>query len=100
LRTGLLGPSQILKPCYIFSRHYRSALTGQRLLKDAWADRCAMRRSTLSARFLHLAAFDVHSRVAMRILRHSKIAVAMEIYAEAPSDATRDALRKFSDWLA
>ena len=36
----------------------------------------------------------------MRILRHSKIAVTMEIYAEAPSDATRDALRKFSDWLA
>jgi integrase len=39
-------------------------------------------------------------RVAMRILRHSKIAVTMEIYTEAPSDATRDALRKLSDWLA
>lgn len=36
----------------------------------------------------------------MRILRHSKIAVTMEIYTEAPSDATRDALRKLSDWLA
>jgi hypothetical protein len=24
----------------------------------------------------------------------------MEIYTEAPSDATRDALRKLSDWLA
>ena len=35
----------------------------------------------------------------MRILRHSKIAVTMEIYTEAPSDATRDALRKLSDWL-
>jgi hypothetical protein len=40
-----------------------------------------------------------HPRVAMRILRHSKIAVTMEIYTEAPSDATRDALRKLSDWL-
>ena len=47
-----------------------------------------------------LAALDVHPRVAMRILRHSKIAVTMEIYTEAPSDATRDALRKLSDWLA
>ena len=42
---------------------------------------------------------DVHPRVAMRILRHSKIAVTMEIYTEAPSDATRDALRKLGDWL-
>jgi integrase len=47
-----------------------------------------------------LAALVVHPRVAMRILRHSKIAVTMEIYTEAPSDATRDALRKLSDWLA
>ena len=46
-----------------------------------------------------LAALDVHPRVAMRILRHSKIAVTMEIYTEAPSDATRDALRKLGDWL-
>jgi integrase len=47
-----------------------------------------------------LAALDVHPRVAMRILRHSKIAVTMEIYTEAPSEATRDALRKLSNRLA
>jgi hypothetical protein len=35
----------------------------------------------------------------MRILRHSKIALTMEIYTEVPSEATRDALRKLSDWL-
>jgi integrase len=46
-----------------------------------------------------LAALDVHPRVAMRILRHSKIALTMEIYTEAPSEATRDALHKLSDWL-
>ena len=46
-----------------------------------------------------LGALAVHPRVAMQILRHSKIAVTMEIYTEAPSDATRDALRKLSDWL-
>jgi integrase len=47
-----------------------------------------------------LAALDVHPRVAMRILRHSKIAITMEVYTQAPSDATRDALNKLSDWLA
>lgn len=46
-----------------------------------------------------LAALDVHPRVAMQILRHSKIAVTMEICTEVPSAATRDALRKLSDWL-
>ena len=40
-----------------------------------------------------LAALDVHPRVAMRILRHSKIAVTMEIYTEArpTPPATRSA---------
>ena len=46
-----------------------------------------------------LAALDVYPRVAMQILRHSKIAVTMEIYTEVPSAATRDALRKLSQWL-
>ena len=46
-----------------------------------------------------LAALDVHPRVAMRILRHSKIAFTMEIYTGAPSDATRNALRKLGDLL-
>ena len=46
-----------------------------------------------------LAALDVHPRVAMRIL-HSKIAVTMEIYTQAPSEATRDVLRKLGDLLA
>jgi integrase len=41
-----------------------------------------------------LAALDVHPRVAMQILRHSKIAVTMEIYTHVPSALTREALRK------
>jgi integrase len=41
-----------------------------------------------------LAALDVHPRVAMQILRHSQIAVTMEIYTETTSEATRDALSK------
>lgn len=46
-----------------------------------------------------LAALDVHPRVAMQILRHSKIAITMEIYTEVPSAATREALRKLGRWL-
>ena len=46
-----------------------------------------------------LAALDVHPRVAMQILRHSKIAITMEIYTEIPSAVTRDALKKLGSWL-
>jgi integrase len=46
-----------------------------------------------------LAALDVHPRVAMQILRHSKIAVTMEVYTHVPSDATRRALRKLGKHL-
>jgi hypothetical protein len=35
----------------------------------------------------------------MRILRHSTIAVTMEIYTEVPSAATRAALGKLGVWL-
>jgi len=41
-----------------------------------------------------LAALDVHPRIAMQILRHSKIGLTMEIYTEVPSAATRDALKR------
>jgi integrase len=47
-----------------------------------------------------LATLDVHPRVAMRILRHSKINVTMEIYTKTTSEATRDAFRKLGDLLA
>jgi integrase len=46
-----------------------------------------------------LAALDVHPRVAMQILRHSKIAITVEIYTEVPSTVTREALRKLGQWL-
>jgi len=35
----------------------------------------------------------------MQILRHSRIAVTMEIYTEVSSAATREALRKLGHWL-
>ncbi len=46
-----------------------------------------------------LATLDVHPRIAMQILRHSKIALTMEIYTEVPSAATREALKKLGQWL-
>jgi len=47
-----------------------------------------------------LVALDVHPRVAMQVLRHSQIAVTMNVYSEASSDITRDALRRLGDSLA
>ena len=41
-----------------------------------------------------LAALDVHPRVAMQILRHSKIDTTMEIYTHVPSKVTRQALKQ------
>lgn len=46
-----------------------------------------------------LVALDVHPRVTMQILRHSQIAVTMNIYSEASSDTTLHALRQLSDSL-
>ena len=45
------------------------------------------------------APLDVHPRVAMAILRHSRIALTMEIYTQVPDKVTRDALRRLSDQL-
>jgi len=47
-----------------------------------------------------LAVFGVHPRVAMRILRHSKIAITMELYTMVPDKATLAALKRLSDALS
>jgi integrase len=41
-----------------------------------------------------LAALDVHPRVAMQILRHSRIDTTVEIYTHVPSKVTRQALKQ------
>jgi integrase len=46
-----------------------------------------------------LAALDIHPRVAMQILRHSRIAITMEIYTEVPLADTRAALKRLGDHL-
>jgi len=45
------------------------------------------------------ATLDVHPRVAMAILRHSRIAITMETYTQVPDKVTRAALRRLSDRL-
>jgi integrase len=44
-----------------------------------------------------LVALDVHPRVAMTILRHSKIAVTMEIYSQVSSASTKEALKRLGN---
>ncbi|MDT0317972.1 tyrosine-type recombinase/integrase [Streptomyces millisiae] len=46
-----------------------------------------------------LTAMDVHPRIAMQILRHSEIAVTMDVYTHIPSKETRRALRKLGNAL-
>lgn len=46
-----------------------------------------------------LVALDVHPRVAMQILRHSRITVTMDVYSEVPSEDTKDALRRLGQSL-
>ena len=44
-----------------------------------------------------LVALKVHPKVAQRILRHSQIAMTMEVYAEASEEEVRSALSKLSE---
>jgi len=44
-----------------------------------------------------LVALDVHPRVTMQILRHSQIAVTMNIYAQVASEATETALTRLGE---
>ncbi|TDC40777.1 hypothetical protein E1281_38070 [Actinomadura sp. KC345] len=46
-----------------------------------------------------LAALDVHPRAAMRIPRHSKTSLTMEIYTEAPTEQTRGSAQRLGNHL-
>jgi DNA-binding transcriptional regulator YhcF (GntR family) len=46
-----------------------------------------------------LVALDVHPRVAMQILRHSQIAVTMDVYSQVTSDSTLNALKRLGEQL-
>ena len=46
-----------------------------------------------------LVALDVHPRVAMQILRHSQIAMTMDVYSQVTSDSTLQALKRLGEQL-
>ena len=46
-----------------------------------------------------LVALDVHPRVAMQVLRHSQIAITMNVYSEVSSAETRRAQRRLGEQL-
>ena len=46
-----------------------------------------------------LVALDVHPRVAMAVLRHSRITLTMEVYAQVSSSSTKEAIRRIGGEL-
>jgi integrase len=46
-----------------------------------------------------LADLDVHPRVAIAILRHARFSITMEIYTQASTKATREALKRLGESL-
>ena len=46
-----------------------------------------------------LVALDVHPRVAMAVLRHSRISLTMEVYSQVSSASTRGALTRLGGQL-
>ncbi len=73
----------------------------------AFKDRC--RAAGVSVTTVHatrrvcaslLVALDVHPRVVMQILRHSQIAVTMNVYSEVSSKETRKALHRLGARLS
>ena len=50
-------------------------------------------------RFSLLVPLDVHPRVAMQILRHSQIAVTMDVYSQVASASTQETLRRLGEQL-
>ncbi|MCL7460678.1 tyrosine-type recombinase/integrase [Micromonospora sp. MSM11] len=72
----------------------------------SWDARCA--RASVRKITVHdarrtcatlLVDLDVHPRVIMQVLRHAEVSVTMEIYSQALSDATRDALKRLGESL-
>jgi integrase len=92
--TGLVFTSRYGSP--IDPRHFNRRF-------DAMCEHAGVRRirvhDTRHTCASLLAALDVHPRVAMAILRHSNIAVTMDIYTDVPADVTRDALRRLGTQL-
>jgi integrase len=92
-------------PSLVFTGRYGTPIDPRTLNRKftARCDAAGVRRLTVhDARHTCvtlLVDLDVHPRVIMRILRHADQAVTMEIYANASSAGTREALRGLGDIL-
>jgi integrase len=75
-----------------FNRSYDSRITRAGLRKITVHD---ARRTCASL----LVDLEVHPRVAMAILRHADFSITMEVYSQASSKATRDALKRLGQSL-
>src|SRR5262245_25101664 len=86
--TGLVFTGRYGRP--VDPRHFNRRF-------DAMCDRAGVRRirvhDTRHTSASLLAALDAHPRVAIAVLRHSNIAVTMDIYTDVPAAVTRDALK-------
>ncbi len=88
-RRGLLRPTTTglrIRPTRMFALRARRA--GVRVIPL---------RNTRHTCSSLLVALKVHPKIAQRILRHSQIAMTMEVYAEASEEEVRAALGKLSD---
>ncbi|MEV5369240.1 site-specific integrase [Streptomyces albogriseolus] len=89
----------------VFTTHYGTPVEPRNFSRefDRRCERAGVRRirvhDTSHTCASLLVALDVHPRIAMQILRHSEIAVTMEIYTHVPSADTRRALRKLGEAL-
>ncbi len=70
-----------------------------RAIGEAGVPRIAFRDARRTCATL-LRDLNVHPRVAMAILPHTRIAITMEVYTEVTDEATHEALRKLGDSLA
>ena len=89
--------SRVMMPKKISTMFSHDPLVGVKciVIRGLRASQACTRHTCATLR----ADLDVHQRVAMQILRHTQIAVTMEIYTEASSPATRAALKRLGDSL-
>jgi integrase len=80
-----------IEPCN-FSRSYNTRITKAKVRRITVQDAHRICGSLL-------ADLDVHPRVAMKILRHARFAITMEIYTQVSDEQTREALRRLGERL-
>ena len=89
---------------------YSALATGSRWIREtSTAGSSASKKSGVPVVSVHstrrtcaslLVELGVHPRVAMQILRHSRISITMDIYSQVAAASTREALGRLGTTLA